>query len=586
MVNGYGNDARLIYFDVLDAFKHMPQDTVLQYDTLKLVSALQGLANRDRPQMLIRFLQSEGNNGPLNVDDYWLKKMQANWLHEVEIKRTSSLKELLDIFSPFFRGYVLWDPRVLATSNVAATMCGVENLLPIRHESPLIQYLETNNVVVSIKENLVGMFTGEESGSAKCDAYLWAKRRYLDTGKCNSSLMAFYIDAYTQQPEHPGFHYTDLANSTLANHDYYIAHKAFFFDLLVWRDETPVDDPNQPLGTDRETLVQILGAQFKGNGGACFTTIGGFVSWNLKYTNHGPAGGSHEPVPTEWEYVALFSAYNAILDADALGLVCLPNASAYRHYPMKESYKQHQRPQPPALEEKTYVLIYMGDYDSAAWLSRNIPRIWDDPARGDLPIAWAFNPNLSDRIPYVFDHVYDSSSPNDWFIAGDSGAGYLNPNLLSGKRLNSGLPDALKLWEEHNTRYFKRFDYSITGFVINGFHGGMPLNIQETYTRFSPDGVGMQLGFQKALVGDTPFIRHNSDIYPKINDISSTADEMAGFAREKKPQFLVFRWILQTPTTMKSVYESLQSRHKEHNWVFCDPYSFFALYREYLKTGN
>lgn len=576
----------LVYFDMLNAFKNMPQDTVLHYDTLKLVSALQGLVNHDKPRLLIRFLRAESAEGPVNMDDYWLAKMQAGWLTHREIRKTSSLKELLERFTAYFQGYVVWDPTVPATSNVAATMCGVERLLPIRHNSPLISFLDSMGVHIKVKENLVGLFTGAETGSAKCDAYLWAKRRYLDTGKCNPALMAFYIDAYTQQPGQPGFQYTDLPNSTLANHDYYIAKKAFFFDLLVWPDEPPVDDPNQPLGTDRNTLVQLLLAQYKNTGGKGFTTIGGFVSWDLKYTNHGPAGGKHEPVPTEWEYVALFSAHNAILDADALGLVCLPNASAYCHHPLKESYTQPAPPQKPALENKTYALIYMGDYDSAAWLSRNIPRIWDDPARGKFPIAWAFNPNLSDRVPYVFDHVYATASPNDWFIAGDSGAGYLNPNLLVGKRLDSGLPDALDLWVEHNLHYYRKFDYSITGFVINGFHGTMPLRVQEAYTKFSPDGVGMQLGFQQALVGETPFITHTSDIYPKQDNIDGTADEMATFVGNKRPRFLIFRWILQTPSTMKQVMTSLQERHEAQQWEFCDPHTFFTLYREYLNTGG
>lgn len=50
----------LVNFDLGEALAAMPQDTVLQYDTLKLVSALQGLVNRERPRMLIRFLQGEG----------------------------------------------------------------------------------------------------------------------------------------------------------------------------------------------------------------------------------------------------------------------------------------------------------------------------------------------------------------------------------------------------------------------------------------------------------------------------------------------------------------------------------------------
>lgn len=576
----------LVYSDMSSVFSNMPQDSVLQYDTLKLVSALQGLVNREKPRLFIRFLDGEGPEKPINIDDYWFEKIRDGLFREHNIRKVNTLEALLTIFSRDIQGYIAWDPAVAATANVASTACGIDGLLPVRAGSPLLEYLQAHGVGAEIKEDLTGLFTGSETGSAKCDAYLWAKRRYLDTGKCNPALMAFYIDAYTQRPGEPGYQYVDLPNSTLANHDYYIARKAFFFDLLVWPDECPVDDPNQPLGTDRRTLISLLEAQYKNNGGKAFTSIGGFVSWDLKYTNHGAAGGKHEPVPTEWEYVALFSAYNAFLDADALGLVCLPNASVYRYFPLKEAYQQHPRPEVPPLEEKTYVLIYMGDYDSAAWMSRNIPRVWDDPERGHLPIAWAFNPNLSDRIPQAFDYIYATATPNDWFIGGDSGAGYLNPNLLTGKRLNSGLPDALNLWVEHNARYYRKFDYSITGFVINGFHGDMPLAVQEAYARFSPDGIGMQLGFEQGLVGNTPFKRHISDIYPKADNISVTADEMAGFAREPKPQFLVFRWILQTPTTMKQVYENLQARHGADNWVFCDPYTFFALYRENLKRAG
>ncbi len=573
----------IMYFDLDACIASMPEDTVLHYDTLKMTSALQGLVNRDAPRLVIRFLEGDSVSGRINIDDYWRDKLQEGWLRDHVFVKETSLAAMLTTFSGYFNGWVTWDPAVPATANVAATICGVENLLPIRAESPLFDYLKAAGVDIAVEKSLVNQFDGTETGSAKCDAYLWAKRKYLDTGKCHPALMAFYIDAYTQRPGEPGFHYDDLPNSKVANHDYFIANRAFFFDLLVWPDEKPVDDPDQPLGADRDTLIQLLEAQYQRNEGRKFTTIGGFASWNLKYTDYGPAGGERHPVHTEWEYIALFSTYNAILDADALGLACLPNASAYSHHPLHDQYQQHERPARQPLENKTYVLIYMGDYDSAAWLSRHVPRIWDDPTRGEIPIAWAFNPNLSDRVPYVFDYIFETATPNDWFIAGDSGAGYLNPNLLVGDRLGSGLPDALDLWVAHNKRYFTRFGYDITGFVINGFHGDMPLRIQEAYTQFSPRGVGMQLGFEKPLVGETPFIRHAADIYPRHNNIKAAADQMAGFAEADKPQFLVFRWILQTPTMLKTIMTAMDEYHPEHQWVFCDPYTFFDLYRRHLE---
>lgn len=569
----------VVYFDVPACFAQLPQDSVLRYDALNFVSSLQGLANRDRCRLVLRFLEGAGPNGPVNIDDYWLEKMQQSWLKDRSIVKEQDLGALIRRFPKECQGVVLWDPNVLATANAAATICGVEGWLPVRAGGAFAELLKQWWPDYPVKQSLAGRFDGHESGSAKCDVYLWAKREYLDTGRCNPALMAYYIDPYTQVPDQPGVNYHDFANATLTNHDFYIAQRAFFFDLNVWADEAPVDDPKQKPGTDRDTLIAILQAQYKRNQGQCFTSVGGFIPWNLKYTNSGAAGGKHEPVATEWEYAAILSAHNAIMDADALGLSCMVNASAYRHYPMQAQYKQNPRPASQPLEKKTYVLIYMGDYDSAAWLSRHIPSVWDDPARGTLPVAWAFNPNLADRAGYVFDYVYRTKSPNDWFIGGDSGAGYLNPNLLTGERLKSGLPDALDLWTRHNQTYYQRFDYSITGFAINGFHGDMPLNVQEAYARFSPDGVGMQLGFAKPLVNGTPFLRHVSDIYPKLDNLKQTAKETARFAKGPMPRFLIYRWILQKPSTMKQVFDLLKAEYPQEEWVFCDPYTFFDLYK-------
>lgn len=568
----------LIYFDVYACLDQLAGDSVLHYDAVKFIASLQGLVNRDRPRLVLRFIQYAGNH-----DDFWLEKLGQDWLKDRPIQREHQLERLWALFPEAMQGAVVWDPAVPATANLAATICGVEGWLPVRAESELYQRVIQSGPQLPVKLSLVDRFDGSRTGSAKCDAYLWAKEQYLDTGKTNPTLMAYYIDAYTQAPDQPGFQYHDLETATLANHDYYIARRAFFFDLGVWPDEAAVDEPDQPHGVERETLIALLQAQYKQNHGKHFTTIGGFTPWDLKYTTHKLAGGTHDPVATEWEYAAILSAHNAVLDADALGMSGLANASAYSHYPLKSHYKQNPRPARSPLENKTYVYVYMGDYDSAAWLSRHIPTLWDDPGRGSIPLAWAFNPNLSDRVPNVFDYIYRTKTENDWFIAGDSGAGYLNPNLLIGDRLGSGLPDALDLWVQRNQRYFDRFDYSITGFVINGFHGDMPLRVQKAYTQFSPDGVGMQLGFASPLVGDTPFIRQHADIYPRREDFNQTAGEIAAFAKPEKPQFLMFRMILQQPATLHTLRGLLNERHGEHNWEFCDPYTFFDLYERHLK---
>ena len=574
---------RLVRFDLRQCLESLPKDEVLRYDAMYFVSALQGLVNRDAPVLFIRYLY--------DVDDFWFNYAREVWLTRAEVEEINTLPALIRRFREHVGGLVFWDPSVPATSNLAATICGVDGWLPMRADSPLLALAETRGLWPEVKEDLRGRFTGAVTGSAKCDVYVWAREHYLAAGKCHPALMAYMVDAFTQRPGEPGARYPDLDNSTLANRDYYIAEKAFFMDLNVWADEVPVDDPRQRPGLDREILCSLLKAQYERNGGRCFTTVGGFIPWDQKYTSHGLSDenrsyGKHEPVPTEWEYAALLSAHNAVMDADALGLVYMGNASAWRHFPLKERYTQNPPPPLPEVEPKTYVLIYMGDYDSAAWLQRHVPRFFQDPARGRVPIGWAFNPNLADRAPMVFDYVYRNKSPMDWFIAGDSGAGYLNPNLLTGERLGSGLPDALDLWVDHNRRHYERFGYTITGFVINGFHGAMPKRIQEAYARFSPDGVGMQLGFEAPLVQGTPFLRHTRDIYPTADHPETAADEMYQFLRGNKPRFVIYRWILQSPTMLETVSRLCQERHPEEDWVFCDPYTFFGLYRKYLEAGG
>lgn len=573
-----GAESAVLRFDLRAFLAEHPGDTVYHYDVTKFTTALQGLVNRDGPRLLLRYLTAPGQDGVVNLDDYWLEQIGWDTLAPERIAQTDSFEAVLDHFdSTIEGGVVLWDPTVPATANVAATLAGVEGWLPVRAESRLYREVVVERGL-SVSFSLVGMFDGSESGSAKCDAYLWAMREYLEPGRCHPALMANYIDAYTQRPGEPGFQYPDLVNSTLLNRDYFIMHRAFFHDLSPWADEAPVDCPDQPLGTDRATLRKILAAQAAVNGGRSFTSIAGFVSWNLKYTNFGPAGGQHDPVHTEWEAAALFSAYDAYKEPDALGYKALTNASALSHYPLAPRLRQNPRPRSQPLEHKTYVLIYMGDYDASAWLSREIPAVWDDPARGALPIAWAFNPNLAERVPYVFAHIYRTKSANDWFIAGNSGAGYLNPNLLTGDRLQSGLPDALDRWVAHNKTWFERFDYSITGFVIDGFHGPMNPRVAEAYASFSPHGVGTQYPPPAPVIDGVPFLQHAQDIYPDLRDLDATALHMNHFCQGDKPRFVIFRMILQRPSTVLALRDRLREMFPERDYAFVDPYTFFDLY--------
>jgi hypothetical protein len=134
-----------------------------------------------------------------------------------------------------------------------------------------------------------------------------------------------------------------------------------------------------------------------------------------------------------------------------------------------------------------YFTFYGGDYDSAAWLKQWVAQFWQDEARGQLPIHWAFNPNLSERAPMVFDYIHEFVSDNDFFTAGDTGAGYVIPAALYENCSIRHLPDGSKDWEAYCKYYYDKFDLDITGFIING-HYNMTKEIMKTFAAISPVG--------------------------------------------------------------------------------------------------
>ncbi len=338
-----------------------------------------------------------------------------------------------------------------------------------------------------INNDGTSMFTGKgripgtalkSTGSAKNDAYIWAKINYLDKGLCSKKYMAYYIDSFwLKNPD-------KISKSDLFNHDFFISQKTFFFDLDPWEDESPIDDKNQKPGTDSKTLKSLL------------------KSFNLKSRNK---DSKHSPGQAEWHYSKIISEYNALMEADAPGYSGMVNASFYAHYTLKKYYKQNKKPtindlkkrglilKDGSLKKLKYTLIYMGDYDSSAWMNRLVPEMWNDPMHGKIIGIWAFDPNLSYRIPHVFDYIYQHKLSNDWFVAGNSGAGYLNPSMLCKENRSNGLPDALNNWAEWNEGYYQQFDIDITGYIIDGYAPPENNSVLDTYKKFSCNGYSCKI---------------------------------------------------------------------------------------------
>ncbi|MCL5098053.1 MAG: hypothetical protein M1608_11110 [Candidatus Omnitrophica bacterium] len=566
------------------------------WDAMHLLAALEGLANRNRPQFYLFYCGDFG----VDTDQFWFDWLRGEdgWLRDAEVHPLKDWTDALEQFRPCFNGLVVYDPNVPATSNLGSTAAGCENLLPVRFDpDPASVYtLLTRKLGLPVKLWLVHpdgspKFTGRglipdldepASGSAKIDAYRWAIRRYLGTGQCAPGYAAYYIDAFWLK--HPQSGPNDL--HTLSNHDYFIAHKAFFFDLSSWGDELPNDDPQQPLGLDRKALLEVLRALYDRAGGG-MTRIGGFTPWPFKYTDHPGVGGRHGGVPTEWEFSRTVSQFNACVEADAAGLSAMANASFFQHYPLASRYPQPNAP--PALAawktrgwvdahgkvtNRLFVGHYVGDYDSPAWLYKAVPAFFRGPTRGPIPLGWAFDPNLADRAAPAMVYAYRHATTNDYFIAGDSGAGYLNPRALT-VRPDSGLPSGLSAWVAFCRPYYSKWDITITGFVLDGAGGASTELEYSAYKTFSPNGLGTHCEPRPAMRSGVATCPERD--LPDAPDRAAEVIARACATHQNGPGFLWARSILKAPGWYAEVAEKLRAQYPEAQVEFVDPYTFFGL---------
>ena len=140
-----------------------------------------------------------------------------------------------------------------------------------------------------------------------------------------------------------------------------------------------------------------------------------------------------------------------------------------------------------------------------------------------------------------------TATSQDTFVAGDSGAGYLNPGELETPR-TSGLPSGMAVWAKHCNRFYTQWDIRVTGFIIEGFSPSMRASGLDAYSGFSPGGtVGQGMPSAGALYNNMPVLNMAINGFPP--QVVASADQITGlFTYSGVPQFAVGRAILQTPT--------------------------------------
>lgn len=565
------------------------------YDFVKMAAVLQGIVNRDSAGNKIFYLfdQTSVNPKPQNFkpDEFWLSYLSQPGQYlsgytEVRISPDSFYTQLLPHFKDMVKGIVLWSDSIPATSNVASTICGIDDYLPARKggelDSELVEHLgqlPDTDLAAEFSGNYTTIpgTTIPTTGSKKCDVYLWAMDKYINTGEVNPTLLEYAVDAYSSlKDQNNQIMYTNqLYSRMLTNADYYIANRAFFVDLDPRSSNIPNDDPNQAPGTDYQTFQKILAA-LRAKADTSVITVGGFVPWQFKYTN----GTTGDAVNAEWSTVDLFSSYYAQLDADAPGHAGLTNASIYWHIPLDPNLKQNNdkgRNGEVYSTDTNYVCFYMGDYDSGAWTSTILPVLWNSSGRGQIPLAWSEDPNLSRRVPQIYNYIYETATKNDYFVSGDNGAGYLNSIQLPSQYI--------PYWFTYQKNLFQRFDLSIAGFVITGFSGSLPLSVETQYSELAPDGVGVNTHGDQMLVNGVPFVTVH-DLSPSIPTNATQVEQGLLQLISGTGNVIFVRTILTNPEVLVQGVAQLNTDYPGVHLKVIDPYTAFRFYEPVTGIQN
>ncbi len=560
-------------------------DLLNDYDTLIFLSSLQGIVNRKSPRLYLIHHPA---------DQFWLKTYQTpaepyGWLADTPIIVLPDFEAVLDTFAPEIHGLVAWDDAVPATLNVATTIAGVERLPIVRADSTLAQKLSSR---WQIKKSLVGKFTDNLA------AYRWATDEYLRSGRADPTLLAYLEDG---MPARKYIRNEMTRGGVYAlERDYVIQRGGFAFDLSPWKDESP---------TQAELLTEIVQTA-RAAAGLQLIKIWGFIPWYEKYTVD--TGGSHSAPDGEWESTWLFSYYAGYLQGgggDAWG-AALANVSVHRFAPKPAPANAPQLPTTDELREKgylladgtvnpdlTFVLLYAGDYDlvhpTLVALANWQRSTWDNPARGDIPLAWGINPGMEEEIPGVMSYLLATRTPNDFLVGANSGAGYANPQGISRRYRWQ--------WLNRTKNYYRKYGIAVQGFLLNGRGYSLPPAWVARYAKLAPVGV---ISPDYEIEGDFPRL---VDGVPYTAMARATfGDSVPGSAAALhqlyfdagtagKPPFIAVRSAFQTPSFLRDVIAFAQMEDAageiispdgtiaHPHYTVVDPLTFFTLLKVALQ---
>ncbi|KZN23129.1 hypothetical protein A4G99_16675 [Haladaptatus sp. R4] len=227
----------------------------------------------------------------------------------------------------------------------------------------------------------------------------------------------------------------------------------------------------------------------------------------------------------------------------------------------------------PQLENKVYVTLTYTEGDNLQYNQHRMRYLWDDDARGEIPINWSTSPQLADAAPSILSHYQRTATENDHLTCGPSGLGYMYPRPW---------PDeTLEEFTKQTARYMRRTDLN-TIYMLDRESGENVSLSAETINQYAEDinPKGVTLNFGGEVPAETDIL--NDRLARAAGPLVSDADRLVDVIESETPDdwngespvFIaigLLAWNL-TPT---EVVEGLEDLGSEYEIVTSD--DFFDL---------
>jgi hypothetical protein len=260
--------------------------------------------------------------------------------------------------------------------------------------------------------------------------------------------------------------------------------------------------------------------------------------------------------------------------------------------------KGYLTPQGKIAPDRTFVLFYAGDYDLAhpaqILLANYASSPWVDPRRGQIPLAWGLNPALVEDIPAIMTYLYTTQTEADYFVAANSGAGYLNPDALSAVNLLR--------WLWRSSQFYGDYGYTVQGFLLNGNGAAMSQRRLDAFTLLTPVGMltpdfEIDEPWPRLQLG-VPLSTMATETLAGTPDVAAEAVHNAYrrvVLEQSRPPFLAFRSSFQSTTFLWGVRDRIQAQDTagqildgngkvlHPHYTVVDPYTFFFLLKRRLE---